>query len=153
LTNFIELAFLDVWSLSASLRSRMNLLMASPLLVHTTDGWVEEHTEKWPQLRNVVSRVTRLPAAKEYELGLVTVELLSPGEATAWEMRAPWPLQLLHLPIVTNPAAMVFSGPQGWHIKHGVLTWVNNAVLCSEVNFGEFPRIHLVLEVRKKEES
>jgi hypothetical protein len=151
MTNFIELAFLDVWSLSASLRSRMNLLADGPLIVKDFDGWVEEHAEKWSQLKNVVSRATRLPVAKEYELGRVIVFLLKPTQATPWVK--PWDIwQRLHLPIVTNPAAMVFSGPQGWNIKPGVLTWVNNAVLCSEVNFGEFPRIHLVLEVRKKEE-
>jgi hypothetical protein len=161
MSNFVPLAVLDVWSLAASLRSRMNMFrrgetesVADPttrvLLRQPNDEGDAVNLVEWPHLANVLSRIVRLPKAQGQELGSVYLAHLRQGSFVQWHADPPRGWQTLHLPIVTNPGAWMYSGPQSAHLESGVLTWVNAAALCSEVNFGEFPRIHLVLEVRPK---
>jgi hypothetical protein len=90
----------------------------------------------------------RLDQHQNFEMGRVTIEMLEPGGVVPWHQPELGEWATLHLPIVTNPRAMMYADCQSMHLTAGVLTYVSNAVLCSETNLGATPRIHLVIEVR-----
>lgn len=56
-----------------------------------------------------------------------------------------------HLPLVTNPSAITYSGAEGAHFPVGALFFINNRVKHSSINMGFFPRIHLVVDFRQPE--
>jgi hypothetical protein len=141
--NFRVLGFFDVWPLSASLRLRMDWFKTEAVI----EILKHPDLEKWSHMRNVLSRIRRNSAG--HEMTAAYIELLESGVGDAWDAPPRMPdFQKVILPIVTNPLAIMYSGPEQMHIAQGLLTWVNNAVLCSAVNHGATPRIHLVLEMR-----
>ena len=147
--NFVPLAELDVWPLSASLRNRMNLFSEEGALTIVGDDATD--LEKWPNLRNVLSRIGRID--QDFEIARGMLDLLHPGAARDWDRPTfQAGLSTLHLPIVSNMGCMNYAGTESLRLIPGVLYLTNNAVMCSEVNFGQTPRIHLVLEVRKRAE-
>ena len=157
--NFEPLATLNVWPLATSLHGRLNLFSGDgdlqSIVIRRIDEtgvarFRKELWQRWPPLTNVVGIIRRHPRAKEMELGRVALELLKPAGIVPWE-RETTTWQRLHLAIVTNLAAMMHSGTQQIHMPAGSLWWVNLAWPTSEVNFGEFPRIHLTIEFRPKE--
>ncbi len=160
MANFLAIAHLDVWPLSASLRARQahfkdgEAVRTWPLR-WLTDGAVRVDREwnKWVALRNTVNRITRLPLHREFELGAVEIEMLDAGGVKEWGKKQGddagdgW--QVLHLPLVTNPLAILIAGVETAHVPIGALTWVNANVPNAAVNLGEQPRYHLVSYFRK----
>ena len=177
--NFIYLAFLDTLALTASLPSHMHLFPAADafreirLRENTERGWplhaeevdalreirLREETErgwrlhpdyaKWNSLRNILSRVRHLPACKDFTLGAVRLEMLRPHGIVPWTPPAEGP-EILHLALTTNPGAQMICGLEHLHLAPGYLYWINRRVPTTQCNFGEWPRIHLVIEAAKE---
>lgn len=157
--NFRSVGWVDTFSLVASLRARLNLFAPSDelqtflLRAVDEDGKVKVHPQwrKWPELTNRIKQAQRLiDAEKQFQLGRVALELLRPGGVVGWN-REPGEWLRFHLAVVTNPLAIVYSGPEQLGMQIGFVNWVNIGALCSQVNFGETQRIHLVCDFRKKE--
>ena len=55
-----------------------------------------------------------------------------------------------HLPLITNPAAYSYIGPEMVHMQVGSLWWFNNKPTHCSCNWGDTMRIHLIFEIRKK---
>lgn len=55
----------------------------------------------------------------------------------------------LHLAIATNPAARLLSGLESINLPVGHMAWMNNRILHGALNLGDWPRIHLIVDVRK----
>lgn len=58
-----------------------------------------------------------------------------------------------HVPLVTNPVCLMYSGPEGGlHFPVGDLFYINNHVRHSAANFGNegHYRVHLIFEMYKK---
>lgn len=168
---FTWVAYLDTWELACSLRPRMNLFRegAEPgtriLRVRFADNPEDEalhfkhHKEfaRWTELRTTASRIQRLADATPYgptERGDIFCEMLEPGATLDWQpLVGPYHMRhaRLHLPLRTNPRAMMYAGPEALHMLPGSLHVVSAGVPLSAVNLGEWQRIHLVVDLRKKE--
>lgn len=171
MANFTPIAFIDTFELAASLVPRMGMFKrgGGPFGVLPVK-WAKDpeadaftfvqaaELNKWPELRNTLSRIVRLGRSilGELELGEISFTLLDPGVGVPWYSdsnayrRA---FLTLHLALRTNPDAMMISGTQMAHLLPGALTLVNHRVPCSAINLGEHARIHLTIDFRKKEKT
>ena len=172
MANFVPVAFLDTFDLAASLRQRIGLFKAReagglrilPLRGFRKDTEpADEHfvhyavTTKWVELANVRSRLKRIgdQAMGDIEFGRIWLEMLDSGARLPWDDGENGPYAerwtVLHLPLRTNPAAMMYAGTEVASPGHGWATLVNVRLPHSAINLGEHSRIHLVAEFRKKE--
>lgn len=157
MANFAFLAFIDVWSLSSSLRTKLQAFRGEEEartweLRRETDAGFRVHAEwkKWAALKTVLSRIQRLPVNLSYEMGAVAIEMLDAHSVCPWGTAEGDGWQVLHLPLVTNPAAVVIAGNEAIHMPIGGLTWVNARVPTTAANMGEWPRYHLIVRFREK---
>jgi len=85
-------------------------------------------------------------------LGRMVISILKANSAMNWHIdRGPYAQEHLrfHIPLITNGSAMLYCGHQQGHIPTGVLTWLNVRQYHSAGNWGDFPRAHLIFEVRR----
>lgn len=170
--NFAFIAWLDTFELAASLRTRAGLFKTEEpgrriLPVRSIRKGTEEVDEdfvgftyatpaKWPELGNLRSRLTRLgnDMLGAVEFGRIFFEQLDPG-ATLAPHRETGPYferwRRAHLPIRTNPGAMLYSGIEQVSPAPGNLVGIAMNLPCWAVNLGEYPRVHLIVDFRKKE--
>ena len=169
--NFRVLVFVDTWELGCSLHDRMNLFRpveggesilpirwplddeaAEPLSWRRTARW-----QKWVELRNVISRIHRAGEAMighPLDLGRIFFELLPSGKVMPWRTEAGSYYEnylRVHVALRTNPAALMYAGTDAHHSMIGALCLVNAQAPSCAVNFGESPRVHLVIDFRKKD--
>jgi hypothetical protein len=173
--NFIPVGWLDTFELAASLRQRMGRFAPDadaapgrkviPLRGPAEDSdpaddtrfqFNRAATQKWPELRAALERILRVgKALGGIDLGRIELELVSPGAALPWRREVGDYVERyerLHLALRTNPGAIVYSGNEGLHLLVGAATIVaRRGVPTSAVNMGESPRIHLVVDFRRKE--
>jgi hypothetical protein len=162
MTAFTPVAFLETFDLVASLPPRMGLFREAadgshmlPLRGRGKEdrlGWYGAYV-KWPEMKNLLGHIKRIGDAQlgEVELGPVFLEMLGPGTALPWGPPTPGLFLRAHLALRTNPAALMFAGLERAHLLPGQLTAVDRGVWSSSVNWGEYARIHLVCDFRKKE--
>lgn len=164
--NFAVLGFVDSFALAGSLRSRMGMFpTGTPRVLpirgqrngtEMADEDFVDRAETWPELRNMVKLLTRQATrlVGAVDLGCISMEMLDPGAATAWASESGayaerW--TRAHLALRTNPGAWFYCGGEAAHMQVGFINAVNMLALASQVNFGEFPRVHLVIDFRKKD--
>lgn len=169
MANFAVLGFVDTFALAGSLRSRMGLFPAgTPRIVPIrgprkgTELADEDFAfyagaiEKWPELKNMVRLLNR-PADRlvgKVALGCISLEQLDPGAVIPWAAESgPYAERWTraHLALRTNPGAWCYCGAEAAHMEIGFINAVNMQALSSAVNFGEFPRVHLIIDFRKKD--
>lgn len=157
MANFVFLAFVDVWALSSSLRTKLQAFSGEGAvrtweLRRLTDAGFRVHAEwkKWAALKTVLSRIQRLPINQAFEMGSVAIEMLEAQSVRPWGTVEGDGWQILHLPLVTNPAAVVIAGNEAIHMPIGGLTWVNAKVPTSAANMGEWPIYTLILRFRER---
>ena len=175
MAHFTPIVFVDIFDLAASLRERMGLFKPDRVGEHilpirgnrkdtdpAEDNFVGyANVAKWVELKNALSRIKRLGDERlgEVEVGRIFLEMIAPTLNPG-----PWRREIdpyferftrLHLPIRTNPAAMMLAwtgseAPEVAHLRPGHLTIINVRVPHTSINLGEWPRIHLVIDFRKK---
>jgi hypothetical protein len=106
---------------------------------------------RWVEMKNMLGQLKRIGDARlgGIEWGCVWLEMLDPGTALPWYMHHDQFMRG-HLPLRTNPGARIMAETESAHLLPGQLTIVNVAVMGSAVNFGEWPRVHLVCDFRRK---
>lgn len=111
---------------------------------------------KWPEMKTLATRLRRLGDARfgngGIGFGLVFLEMLDAGTATEWQKPDDTDWLRVHLPLRTNPRALIFAEHECASLPPGQLTLVNQACWRCAVNWGEWPRIHLVADVRQKQQ-
>ena len=167
--NFAPIVFLDTFELVASLRRQIGLfdhetprVLAVRRPRRNTEEDDEDFTwdpvaQKWTELKNFLGRTKR--AAERLlgpqELGHIYLEMLDPGARLPWVGGMTGSYVERHTRLVlalrTNPLAMMYAGTETFSPAPGWLTAVNVQVPHSAINLGEWPRVHLVLDCRKKE--
>lgn len=171
--SLVPLGWLDVYELACSLRSRIGLFPKAgavrTLQVRGPKGdadpeddaafvWTRGARDRWPELNNMLAEAERLVSGIEW--GRIVLELLMPNGIVPLAadtsdyadryMRA-------HLPIRTNPAALLICGGACTHLPQGAISLLapKRAPLpmlpVGAMNLGEKPRIHLICDFRKKE--
>ena len=131
---------LDAWQLDAD---------------HVDDPVLAEWKSAKALLNRVRNAASGALGGKPADLGKALIVSLKPGGHIPWHLDEGEYAERhtrFHLAISSNPAAWLLSGADRWQPGVGGLVWVNHRVLHSEVNFGDFPRIHLVVDVRKPDE-
>lgn len=156
MANFVALAHLDVFDLVASLPKRMGGFNdAKPRILSVVLPNGEGSTEDWVELRNLLARIESLgDKLGGVEFGGVFLEQLDPNICLSWRRKSGDYYERhsrLYLPLRTNPAAMMYSGIESANPQVGCLTLTNVRVPHSAINLGDWPRISLVIDFRKKE--
>lgn len=105
---------------------------------------------EWPVAEAMLEEVIRV--VNGHTWGKAMIVELAPGGAVAWHVDEGAYAEAhdrYHLPLVTNPFAYLYSGGEQIHASPGVLVKFDTRVLHSAANFGQSPRIHLIVDVRK----
>jgi hypothetical protein len=155
---FTPIAYLDLWALSSSLRHRLALFEGeAPLFVRSNaeggrDGaeWLPIMQE-WPQLRNAITRIRRLPGAENYEWGAIWIQRLMPQQSGMWVAAEAGEWGEGVVAIVANPSTCAFCGTATIPLTPWHLVAVNRALPRCVVNWGEQPAFVLHVEFRKVE--
>lgn len=170
MSNFTPIVFLDIFELAGSLRQQIGLFDHSEPrimpVIQPRKGTEDEDEDfvmtaaaaKWVACKNFLGRLKRKGETifGPIDLGRVYLEMLDPG------VKLPWSEPLtggyierytrLHLALRTNPQAFMLAGTEWASPAMGWLTGVNVRVPSMAANFGEWPRVHLVIDVRKKDQ-
>lgn len=167
MTAFTPILWLDTYDLACSLRARAGLYRAQddgtkhirlryPQNIDDPETrWLQSRDlAKWVELRTMLDRIRAVgdKTLGHIEFGSIFVELLLPGVALPWVKSDGWYAESylrLHLPLRTNPAALLFVGAEAQHLLPGALNIVGRNALCSAINAGIAPRAHLVVDFRK----
>ena len=159
--NFLALAHLDVFDVVASLPRRMGGFNDSKpriLSLRTpAEATVPVQIEDWVELTNLLTRIEGLgDKLGGIEYGGIFLEMLDPDTCLSWRRKGGDYYERysrLYLPLRTSPAAMMYSGTESASPQVGCLTLVNMRVPHSAINLGDWPRISLVIDFRKKEST
>lgn len=178
--GFNPITFIDTWAFAASVYSKRNLfqenertkLAGSPH--HATksiilrapaerklETWIDDvdHFDSaeltgWKIATNLLTKIRR--QIGNAEMGKAMVVLLKPGGVIDWHRdEGPYYEKhwRFHLPIVTNPLCLMYSGSSAAHMPVGQLTGFDNIDWHSAANHGQHDRIHLIVDIRKPEKG
>lgn len=173
--TFRPITFIDTWALCSALhkeRSRFKsetrrqdmdgsphretqaIFLRGPANPDETN-WYEDVEQvdyqilkDWKTARNVLSRIQSAIGGRP--LGKAMIVQLQSGGKVAWHVdEGPYYERhhRLHLPLITNPMSLMFSGAASMHMPVGMLCGINNRVLHSAINAGQTPRVHLIVDV------
>lgn len=113
---------------------------------------------EWKSARALLGRIktslSPLPimGGKPIELGKVMIVSLKAGGFVDWHIdEGEYAETHLrgHLCLIPSPGAWLLSGGEAAMPAVGVLTYFNNRVLHSAINLGDYPRVHLIVDVRR----
>lgn len=88
------------------------------------------------------------------QMARAMVSRLDPGSTIFWHVDdGPYHAKTIrfHVPLVTNPGCLMYSGPEMAHWEAGSLFYFNNHVRHCAANFGPHYRLHLVFEMYRAE--
>lgn len=108
----------------------------------------ESYASEWIVFRQQIAQIFSPIAA----YGKVMLVSLLPGGVVDWhtdEGEYAEAHRRFHVPITTNPGAVLLAECESAHLPVGQLTEINNRVLHSAINVGPTPRVHLIFDVRK----
>ena len=100
------------------------------------------------RIKNKVAETTKAPA----ELGRAWIETLEPHSGTPWSMdpdEHTASFVRFRICLLGAPGCWSFSGNQNAQLAVGVVNLIENRVICSEANFSDYPRTHLIVEVSR----
>lgn len=152
MTAFAPIAFLDLWALSSTLRSKLSLFAGGKFVAREDGKWSAE-MKGWNSLHNVITVMRRLSVCTEHDIETVAIDHLDPHDEDAWAWTPPQHddgLIEAQAAIVTNPQCFLFAGTLWQHFPVGHLIAIDRKLPRCAVNWGEQPRYHLILQFRKK---
>lgn len=88
------------------------------------------------------------------DIGRAYIEQLRPGGKIDWNIETGAYAEAyvrLHLCLVPTPGAFLYSGTQSMCLPWGQLAVVEHRIWNSAMNFGNWPRTHLVVDVRRSD--
>jgi hypothetical protein len=130
----------------------------------TTESWFEDipHADTqvfndWQSAQQVMAAIAKSHIQRsgvEPLFGKAMIVSLKAGGWVDWHTdQGPYAQahDRFHVCLVPSAGALTFCGGMALNLPVGQLTFLNNRVLHSAVNFGNNPRIHLIVDVRKPE--
>jgi hypothetical protein len=114
--------------------------------------------KEWVPLKRLLARI-RTALTTEHgppEFGKIYLEsLLAQGHVDWYRSDGPYSAahHRFHCAVVTNPAAQIYAGLQSAHLPAGQIALIDQSMKCSTINYGVKPRIHLIVDVRRPEET
>lgn len=115
---------------------------------------------EWKSMQGLLTRakaaIMAHPVSQQLlsgEMARAMVSRLDPGSTIFWHVDdGPYHSRTarFHLPLVTNPSCLLYSGHEVAHWEVGTLVYFNNHVRHSAANWGKTRRLHLIFEMYKK---
>lgn len=110
---------------------------------------------EWKSARAVLARI-RSSAAPFFEghtpvLGRAWIEIVPPQSGTPWSSDSDDYAEAhrrTRTCLIGGPGAMSYSGGTTANLLPGMVNLVDHRALCSETNSGEYPRVHLIVDVK-----
>ena len=136
----------------------------------TEENWFEDVPQvdygilglkDWDAAKKALIKISRLmtrvypneyPPNEPVKLGKAMIVSLKPGGFVDWHVdEGPYYERYLrfHIPLYTNPKAVLYSGGEGMNLMAGGVVFFNNRVIHSAINAGPVQRIHLIADIRK----
>ena len=110
---------------------------------------------EWKSGRAILSRVRNAAAAfldgRVPELGRAWIEIVPPMAGTPWNTESGDYADVHHRTrtcMIGGPGAMSYCGQVSANLLPGIVNFVDLRALSSETNTGEYPRVHLVVDVK-----
>ena len=126
-------------------------------------GGGKPHDKPWESMRRLLLQAKKAimaeQLARQYlsgEMGRAMISRLDPGSSIFWHQDDGAYHEKhvrFHVPLVTNPGCLMYSGPEMVHMPAGALFFFNNRVRHSAANWGRQHRLHLILEMRRAEDA
>lgn len=151
--NFRLLAHLDVFAVIAQLQKNKTLFDSDGmLLLRDINGKEIPAFTQWKSLQRMLKTArARFGSVEDY--GEIFIDCMKPGTATDWAVDVNPQVFEFVVPLVTNPFVHEHARNEAIHMSVGSLWAVNNAVHRSSANWGEHPRYHLVVQVKRAEKE
>lgn len=110
---------------------------------------------EWKSARAVLARI-RASAAPFFEgqtpiLGRAWIEVLPPESGTPWAIEVDDYADAhrrTRTCLIPNPGAISYSGGAAANLLVGMVNLIDHRALCSEINGGEHPRVHLIVDIK-----
>jgi hypothetical protein len=113
----------------------------------------------WDSMKRLLSQARKAimadETARQYlsgKMGRAMISRLDPGSTIFWhDDNGPYHEKHVrfHVPLVTNPGCIMYSGPESLHMEVGALWFFNNRTRHSAANWGKHYRLHLIFEMRR----
>ena len=116
--------------------------------------------QDWPSARAMLVKL-RAGAAPHFEgrtpeIGKVWLEIVPPFSGTPWTSET-GDYADAHVRtrtcLIPCPGAMSFSGTASANLLVGMVNLVDHHALCSEINTGEYARVHLIADFKVPDEA
>ncbi len=111
--------------------------------------------KEWKSARALLARVRTSAAALMEgvtpELGKAWIEVVPPLAGTPWDSEHGEYADTHHRTrtcLIGGPGAMSYSGQAAANLLPGIVHLVDHHALCSEVNGGEYVRVHLIVDIK-----
>ena len=144
-------AWLDPYELACSLRERMGSFGESK---RGRRVWSPDADERWPELNNLLGRIERLAMFQPLnEAARLYLEMLDPGAIMGWRTRddaIARETMRLYLPLIGSPAIFWYGPGQVIQPVLGQLVGCNTRIPHSAANFGDCPRVAMVIDARPR---
>lgn len=120
-------------------------------VVHRDEAILED----WPAAVRVLGQIEeshRRRAGMAPVFGKIMVVALKPGGVVDWHTdQGPYAEahDRFHICVIPSGGAIMHSGCMSAALPVGQLTWFNNRIPHSAVNFGTVARVHLIVDIRK----
>lgn len=124
-------------------------------------GGAKPYQHPWKSMQKLLTEARKIimdhPIGRQYltgDLGRAMIATLKPGSTIFWhEDDGPYHRRhtRFHIPLLTNPGCLMYSGPQMVHMPAGSLFYFNNRIRHSAANWGDLPRLHLIFEMDRVE--
>lgn len=110
---------------------------------------------EWKSARALLARI-RSAAAPFFEgitpvLGRAWIEVVPPESGTPWAIEADDYAEAhrrTRTCLIPNPGAISYSGGAAANLLVGMVNLIDHRALCSEINSGEHPRVHLIVDIK-----
>ena len=110
---------------------------------------------EWKSARALLSRIRNAAAplleGRVPDLGRAWVEIVPPLSGTPWNAESDDYADAHHRTrtcLIGGPGAMSYCGQAAANLLPGIVNFVDLRALSSETNTGEYPRVHLVVDVK-----
>lgn len=162
--------FIDPYELAATLRQRAELfprtgdIRVLPIRGPGRNGDPDDDAafvwtrgrEKWPALTAVLNQFERSASVSgEIEWGRIYFEQLMSGAIIPWtkdDTAYASRFFRTHLALRSNPLTRVYCGVASMLMIVGDVNVLGQRLPTSAINLGETPRVHLVIDFRRKDE-
>ena len=143
--------WIDVWAIQAWTYRNRTILAGDDgtrRLMVQDGATFNADLDKVPSFKVLLSKADRIIRPMGLEIASAEVEQLDAKAEQSWDARGDFAVAL-HIGIHTNPGSWLYSGGHQATLIDGAIVSQDRTVLHSAVNFGDVPRVHFVLHLRK----